>query len=324
MTVTEVDWLISPGNEQATGTDPARWTLRAGALALDTLPGIAVLATTALVTLSVPLHGLWWWVCVSTGAAAILWTAFNRLLLPIVDGRSLGRAVFGIAVVDRNGEPVGLRRLLLRDLAHLLDTAAMFAGRLWPLWDSRRRTFADRLSHTESRLVQTRRADRNLRRLAAAVVLTAAGLCALMAVISYTVVRRHDQSVTAAGAQVAAQGPGMVSQMLSYHPETIRADFDRAQSLATDHYRAELAAQQQAVQKAKPVHSEYWVTSSAVLSATPDRVTMLLFLQGEQGALPDQRYITASVRAIFESGAAGWRVNDLAVVTEPRTAEAQP
>ena len=39
--------------------------------------------------------------------------------------------------------------LMLRELAHLLDTAALFIGWLWPLWDRRRRTFADLLLRTE-------------------------------------------------------------------------------------------------------------------------------------------------------------------------------
>ncbi|MGB9305378.1 MAG: RDD family protein, partial [Mycobacterium sp.] len=53
--------------------------------------------------------------------------------------------------------------------------------------------------------------------------------------------------------------------------------------------------------------------------------TMLMFLQGERGAAPDQRYLTASVRVTFvKPGASGWRVDDLAVVTKPQTAGAKP
>ncbi len=303
----------------------APWATRSGALALDILPGVVLLATAMLVALSVPLHSTWWWVCVCTGAVAILLTAFNRLLLPVVSGQSLGRAVFGITVVRRNGDAVGPWWLLLRDLAHLLDTAAVLSGWLWPLWDSRRRTFADMLARTESRLLDARRPDRNLRRLMAVLVLTAGSLCAGGAAVSYSVVRQHDRSVTDARAQISTQGPHIVEQMLSYHPETIQGDFDHARSLATDKYRAELSTQQQAVQKAGPVRNEYWVTNSSVLTSTPDHATMLMFLQGERGAAPDQRYLTASVRVTFvKPGASGWRVDDLAVVTKPQTVEAKP
>ncbi|WP_136245582.1 RDD family protein [Mycobacterium intracellulare] len=303
----------------------ASWTARGGALALDFLPGVVVLATTALVALSVPPRGAWWWVSASTAAVTIVLTAFNRLLLPVLAGQTVGRAVFGITVVRRNGDAVGPWCLLLRDLAHLLDTAPALLGWLWPLWDSRRRTFADMLLGTQSRLTEARRADRTVRRLAAALVVTAASLCAGGAAISYSVVRQHDQSVTDARSRIARQGPHMVEAILSYHPETIEGDFERARSLATDKYRAELSTQQQAVQKAGPVRNEYWVTNSAVLAATASRATMLVFLQGERGAPPDQRYLTASVRVTFvKPAAADWHVDDLAVVTKPQTAGAKP
>jgi Mce-associated membrane protein len=304
---------------------PAPWAARAGALAVDILPGVAIVATAVLVALSVPLRGTWWWACVATGAVAILLTAFNRLVLPVFSGQSLGRSVFGITVVRHNGEAAGPWWLLLRDLAHLLDTAAVLSGWLWPLWDSRRRTFADMLLGTESRLVEARRQNRNLRRLTAVVMMTVASLCAGGAAISYSVVRQHDRSVTDARAQISTLGPHMVEQILSYHPQTIQDDFDHARSLATDKYRAELSIQQQAVKTAGPVRNEYWVTNSSVLTATPNEAMMLIFLQGERGAAPDQRYLTASVRVTFvKSGAAGWRVDALAVVAKSQTAEAKP
>ena len=322
MTVIDSDPQITGANDGPAPAMPAAWVARAGAMAVDILPGAAVLATTVLVAESVPPRGAWWWLCVLIGAVAILWTAFNRLLLPVISGQSLGRAVFGITVVHCDGGPVGPWWLLLRDLAHLLDTAPMFAGWLWPLWDPGGRTFTDMLLRTESRLLQARRPDRTLRRLTAAAMLTAASLCVVGAAISYTVVRQHDRAVTDAGAQIAAQGPRMVVQILSYRPETIQGDFDHARSLASDKYRPQLSALQQAAFKAGPLRNEYWVTSSSVLSATPDRATMLLYLRGQRGAPPNQRDIAASVRVTFvESGAARWRIDDVAVVTEPQTAE---
>jgi Mce-associated membrane protein len=99
----------------------------------------------------------------------------------------------------------------------------------------------------------------------------------------------------------------------------LREDFARAQSLTTDKYRRQLVAQQDVVQKGNPVINEYWVTDSAIESATPDRATMLLFLHGRRGAGPDQRYITATVRVSFaKDGDDHWRVDDLTVLTKPK------
>jgi Mce-associated membrane protein len=107
--------------------------------------------------------------------------------------------------------------------------------------------------------------------------------------------------------------------MLTYDPKSLKDDFARAQSLATDKYRKELVAQQDAVQKGQPVINEYWPIDSSIQSATPDHSTMLVFLQGRRGAPPEERYISATVRVNFAKGADNhWRVDDLAVLTKPK------
>lgn len=297
----------------------ASWAARAGAFAVDLLPGAAVLTSAALVALSVPHGGALWWVCVAVAAVATLWTAFNRILLPGMTGASVGRAAFGTSVVNSDGGKAGPARLLLRDAAHVLDTLPVLAGWFWPLRDSRQRTFADALAHTESHSVDSLSTCITLRSLITPVMITAAALCATGAAVSDLVVRQHDQAVADTTAQIAIQGPHMVVQILSYHPETINGDFDHARSLTTDRYRVELSALQQTTLKSGPVVNEYWVTRSSVLDATPDRATMLLFLQGQRGAPPNQRDIAASVRATFvKSDRACWRIDDVAVVTEPQ------
>lgn len=323
MTVIDTDPDATMTGVGAAPAVPAPWTRRAGALAVDIAPGAAVVATVALVALSVPLRSSWWWTSVSVGAAAILLSAFNRTLLPGVCGESLGRRVLRIAVVRRDGEVAGPWRLLTRDLAHLADTAPLLLGWLWPIWDRRRGTFADMLVGAESRIAEPRPTRRNPRQLAAAVVLIAASLCALGAAISYSVVYQRDRAISNISAQIAAKGPRMVEEILSYRAESATKNFDRARSLVTDNYAAQLSGQQQAVQKAGLVRNEYWVTNSSVLTATPERATMLLFLQGERGMPPNQRYLTASVRATFvETGRAGWLVDNITAVTAPQPIEA--
>jgi Mce-associated membrane protein len=296
----------------------APWHIRACAFAVDVLPGAAVATTMALAALTVRQHPVWWWVCVSVLGLAILLTLVNRLLLPTVTGWSLGRALCGITVVRRDGEAIGVWGLLLRDLAHLLDTASV-VGWWWPLWDSRRRTFADMLLRTEVRQVEPDQRLPNMRRWTAVVVLVAAILCLGGAAVSYAVVYHPDRASDQTRAQIAVQGPKIVAQMLTYDPKSLHDDFARAQSLATDKYRRQLADQQNIVLKGNPVINEYWVTDSSVESATPDRATMLLFMQGRRGVAPDERYISATVRATFaKDGKDGWRVDDLTVLTKPK------
>jgi Mce-associated membrane protein len=296
----------------------ASWLARAGAFSIDVLLGAGVIATMALLTLSAPQRGWLWWVL--TGAAVLVFVlvAVNRLVLPWLTGWSLGRSVFGIAVRRPDGSPVGLGRLFLRDVAHLLDTAALFIGWLWPLWDRRRRTFADLLLRTEVHRVEPPKRD--VRRQAAVALVAATVLCAAGVGLNYLVVYRHDRAVDAAHAEIAAQGPRIIEQMLSYNVDTLQQDFSNAQSLTTDAYKPQLIAQQQAVQKAGATKNEYWAVSSAVLSASPDRASMLLAMQGQRGIDPkDLKFITATVRADFEKSRDGrWRVSNLTVLKKPQ------
>ena len=86
-----------------------------------------------------------------------------------------------------------------------------------------------------------------------------------------------------------------------------------------------MVKQQESVQKGHPVVNEYWVTDSTVLSATRDRATMLLFMQGHRGGGDDERFITATVRVRFVKGKDGhWLVDDLDVVTNPNRATQGP
>jgi len=251
-------------------------------------------------------------------AVVLLLILANRWLLPAVTGWSLGRAVVGIRVVRRaDGAGAGAWRLLVRDFAHVLDTAALFVGWLWPLWDSRHRTFADLLLRTEVRRVE--RPERNMRRLAAKVLAAAVVLCAAAVALNYVVVYRQERAIDQTREQIADQGPRIVEQILTYGKDSMKDDFARAQSLATDSYRPQLVAQQEAVQKGQVIPNEYWAVSSAVLSASPDQAAMLLAMQGQRGTDPkDLRFITATVRADFEKSRSGeWRVSNLTVLKKP-------
>ena len=319
MTVVVEETPITAVIQEAPRNSLATWKIRAGAFAVDVLPGMALATTMALVALTLVAHPVWWWVCVSIGGLAILLMLVNRVLLPATLGWSLGRALHGIVVVRADGTAIGAWGLLLRDLAHLLDTASVMVGWLWPLWDPRRRTFADMLLRTEVRRAETEEPPRDVGRWTAGAVLAATALCLAGATVSYSVVYSRDRATDQAIAQIQTEGPKIVAQMLTYDPKSLHDDFARARSLATDKYRGQLAAQQEVVEKGHPVINEYWPADGAIKSASPDRATMLLFMHGRRGAGPDERYISATVRVSFaKEGDNHWRVDDLTVVTKPK------
>lgn len=304
--------------------EPASWRARATALAIDLAPGTAVMATMGMAALCFPFGGPWWWLATILAAVAFLATEANRLLLPAVTGWSLGRAVAGIEVV-RGGEgsaaPVGAGRLLLREVAHLLDTVPVLLGWIWPLRDRRGRTFADVVAGTEVRPVVARKPPENIRPLMVGAFVAAAVLSLLAATTVYAVVYERDHKSDLARSEITRQGPKIVADMLSYDPQSLQEDFDRAQSLATEKYRQQLIPQQDAIRDAKPVPNFYRVTDAAVLDAAPHRATMLLFLQGQRGEPGKERLISASVRVAFVQSSGTWRVDDLSVVSKPMPAE---
>jgi uncharacterized RDD family membrane protein YckC len=66
-------------------------------------------------------------------------------------GSSIGKTVLGLRVVGvDSGEPIGFWRSVIRQFAHVTDLFSLGVGYLWPLWDSRSQTFADKLVSTVS------------------------------------------------------------------------------------------------------------------------------------------------------------------------------
>lgn len=310
---------LIPGAVQA--RVQATWLARAGAFAVDVFFGTGVVVTCLLVAQSASISGRGWlrWTAIGLAGVVFLAMALNRLLVPSITGWTLGRSLAGIAVVGRDGGPVGPWRLLLRDLAHLLDTAALFVGWLWPLWDVRSRTFADLITRTEVHRVDGDRPDR--RRLVGAVLAVLAVLAAAPTVAGYFTVYRPELAVDQAREELAVQGPTIVQEMLSYHVASSADDFKRAQGLVTDGYRPTLSGDQDRARKLGLADTEYWVVNSAVLTNTRDRAEMLMFMQGQRGEAPTLRLITATVQVKFERSSDGaWKVADLSVLARPNPA----
>ena len=64
-------------------------------------------------------------------------------------GYTLGKAAVGIRLVGvSSGEPIGAGLSFLRQLAHVVDSLVCYLGWLWPLWDSRNQTLADKIMGT--------------------------------------------------------------------------------------------------------------------------------------------------------------------------------
>jgi uncharacterized RDD family membrane protein YckC len=64
-------------------------------------------------------------------------------------GQTFGKQLLGIRLVRMSdGQPVGVGLSLGRYLLHWADMLPLYVGWLWPLWDARRQTFADKIART--------------------------------------------------------------------------------------------------------------------------------------------------------------------------------
>lgn len=64
-------------------------------------------------------------------------------------GYTFGKTVVGIKLVgERTRQPIGGGMSFVRQLAHIVDGLACNLGYLWPLWDAKKQTFADKIMGT--------------------------------------------------------------------------------------------------------------------------------------------------------------------------------
>ncbi|WP_328469219.1 RDD family protein [Actinoplanes sp. NBC_00393] len=74
---------------------------------------------------------------------------YNRWFLAGRTGQSWGRKALGIRLVGINtGQPIGGGKAFLRDLAHFVDSISCYVGWLFPIWDAKKQTFADKIVNT--------------------------------------------------------------------------------------------------------------------------------------------------------------------------------
>ncbi|TWP38868.1 RDD family protein [Leekyejoonella antrihumi] len=74
---------------------------------------------------------------------------WNRWIRGGKTGQTVGRKAVGITLVsEQTGQPIGVGSAFVRDLAHILDSLICYIGWLWPLWDDKNQTLADKVMHT--------------------------------------------------------------------------------------------------------------------------------------------------------------------------------
>ena len=119
----------------------ANWGQRVGAYLIDYVPIfvlelIGIISRNAFVWLLFILASLAWWI-------------YNRCIQAGRTGQSLGKRTLHLRLISENtGEPIGGGMAFARDICHILDSLACYIGWLFPIWDAKRQTFADKIIST--------------------------------------------------------------------------------------------------------------------------------------------------------------------------------
>jgi uncharacterized RDD family membrane protein YckC len=121
----------------------ANWGQRAGAYLIDWAPiialeiiGLIFIRVTVFIYLLCLLAALGWWV-------------YNRVFQAGQTGQSLGKRTVHLKLISEStGAPIGPGMAFVRDICHILDSLACYIGWLFPIWDAKRQTFADKIVST--------------------------------------------------------------------------------------------------------------------------------------------------------------------------------
>lgn len=116
------------------------WIHRVGAYLVDLVPVFVIYFIGALTGKTA--------IFLITLLIAIGYQVWNRWVLG-GQGQSLGKRALGMRLVsEQTGQPIGTLNAFLRDICHFVDGVICYVGYLFPLWDAKRQTLADKIMHT--------------------------------------------------------------------------------------------------------------------------------------------------------------------------------
>jgi uncharacterized RDD family membrane protein YckC len=128
----------------------ADWAPRAGGLLLDSLIGFAILVVGIIV------GAILGAVASALGALVLILTYVALLAYEVIQiikqgrtGQTIGQKIVGLRLVnERTGQPIGGGMAFVRSIAHIVDSLICYVGWLFPLWDTKRQTLADKIVGT--------------------------------------------------------------------------------------------------------------------------------------------------------------------------------
>ena len=132
------------------GPPLAEWGSRVGATIIDGLIGIAIIIVAIILgaVLGNVSNGLGALVLILGYLAAFAFGIW-QLVVQGQTGQTIGKKQLGIKLVqEADGQVLGAGLSIGRAFVHILDGIPCYLGYLWPLWDAKKQTFADKILQT--------------------------------------------------------------------------------------------------------------------------------------------------------------------------------
>ncbi|MBA9001865.1 putative RDD family membrane protein YckC [Actinomadura cellulosilytica] len=93
----------------------------------------------------VALAFLFWGLSFIVSVVGGLWLVYQEG----TTGQTIGKRQMGIKLIgSHSGQPIGFGSAFVRKIAHILDGIPCYIGYLWPLFDDKKQTFADKVMST--------------------------------------------------------------------------------------------------------------------------------------------------------------------------------
>jgi uncharacterized RDD family membrane protein YckC len=138
--------VAQPGGYAYGAPAYAGWLTRVGSYIIDWLPSwILIVIGDVLASHGGAGAGI----AVVFYLAALGWWIYNRCYQAGRTGQSLGKKATDTRLIgEATGQPIGAGMAFVRDIAHIVDAVICYIGFLFPLWDGKKQTLADKIVHT--------------------------------------------------------------------------------------------------------------------------------------------------------------------------------
>jgi uncharacterized RDD family membrane protein YckC len=124
------------------------WITRVGASLIDAVPVIAVTIVVVIVAIAIGSVALDIFLYLLLVIGSIVYSAWNRWIQG-GQGQTIGKRMMNIKLIsEETGQPIGTLNAFVRDLCHFVDGVICDIGYLFPLWDPKRQTIADKIMKT--------------------------------------------------------------------------------------------------------------------------------------------------------------------------------